>query len=381
MNFDSKHPKVALVYDWLDSRGGGERVLRCLHDMWPEAPIYTLVYDADNAPDWCRECDIRTTYIQDWPLLGKHRKILLSFMPKAWESLDLNEYDVVVSACASCCKGVLTRPDAVHICYCFSPTRYLWDRYYEYYEHAGAIKRRFMPGMIHNVRMWDYLAAQRPDFFAADSDFVGERIRKYYRRDATTIYPGIVVTNESVPEERDDYYLVVSRFISYKRVDLAIEACNRLGRNLVVVGSGGEEERRLRELAGPTVRFVGRVSDEEMRSYYHNARAFLFPGIEDFGLTPLEAQEGGTPVLAYGEGGALETVSDGETGLFFYEQTAESLAACIERFEARGVSLTHRQIHDRSERFSEASFTEDMWDFIRHCIDEKTNANYKRKNQ
>ena len=228
-----------------------------------------------------------------------------------------------------------------------------------------------MPGMIHDVRMWDYLAAQRPDYFAADSDFVAERIRKYYRRDAATIYPGITVTDEPVPEERGDFYLVVSRFVSYKRVDIAIEACNRLGRRLVVVGSGGEEEERLRQIAGPTVEFAGRVSDEEMRGYYHRARAFLFPGIEDFGLTPIEAQEGGTPVLAFGEGGALETVEDGQTGLFFREQTPDALAACIERFEREGVVLTHEQIHQRSARFSEAAFKEEMLGFVGRCLDEK----------
>lgn len=326
-------PKVALVHDWLVSRGGGERVLKCMHEIWPDAPIYTLVYDEEKAPAWCRECDIRTTYIQDWPGGRTHHKYLLSFMPKAWEALDLTEYDLVVSSCASCCKGVLTRPDALHVCYCHSPIRYVWDMYYDYLEGASALKRAFMPGMIHKVRMWDFEASQRVDRFVANSDYVGKRIEKFYRRESITIHPGVDVPEGPVSEERDDYYLVVSRFVGYKRVDLAIEACNRLGRRLVVIGSGGEEEQRLRELAGPTVEFRGRVSDEEMSDAYAHARAFLFPGIEDFGLTPVEAQAHGCSVLAYGEGGALETVVDGETGLFFHEQTAEALAACIAKFE------------------------------------------------
>lgn len=357
--------KVALVHDWLDSRGGGERVLKCFHEIWPDAPIYTLVYDPDRAPEWCRECDVRTTYIQNWPGGVKYRKYLLSFMPKAWESLDLTEYDLVVSSCASLCKGVLTRPDALHVCMCYSPTRYVWDLYHEYYASASAVKRLFMPSMIHKVRMWDFQAAQRVDEFVVDSDFVGKRVEKFYRRPFTTIYPGVPVGEYEVRDADEGYYLVVSRFVGYKRVDLAIEVCNRLGRPLVVIGSGGECEADLRAAAGPTVEFRGRVSDEEMREAYAGAKAFLFPGMEDYGLTPVEAMAAGAPVLAYGRGGALETVSDGRTGLFFHAQTADSLAECMERFERDGVSLSRQQIHDYvSERFSERQFVDRFKAFV-----------------
>jgi glycosyltransferase involved in cell wall biosynthesis len=360
MLFDSKRPKVALVHDWLDSQGGGERVLKCFHDMWPEAPIYTLVYDPDKAPEWCRACDVRTTYIQDWPVLGKHRKLLLQFMPKAWETLDLQEYDLVVSSCASCCKGVLTRPDAVHVCYCHSPIRYVWDLYYDYMRQTDAVRRFAMKRVIPGIREWDYLAAQRVDRFVANSDYVGKRIKKFYRRDSVTVHPATPIHATKVCEP-EGYYLVVSRFVRYKRVDLAVEACNRLGRRLVIIGSGGEEEQRLRELAGPTVEFRGRISDEEMAEAYAGADAFLFPGIEDFGLTPVEAMGSGVPVLAYGEGGALETVEDGQTGLLFGEQVAESLVACIERFEREGVAMSRQEIAEHTrERFSEERFKEQM---------------------
>lgn len=352
--------KVALVHDWLVGSGGGERVLYNMHQLFPEAPIYTLVYDETKAPAWTRDCDIRTTYIQNWPGGMSHHKLLLSFMPKAWEALDLTEYDLVLSSCASCCKGVLTRPDALHVCYCHSPIRYVWDMYYEYYQGASAIKRRFMPGMIHKVRMWDFQAAQRVDHFISNSDFVGKRITKFYRRDSTTIYPGVHINEYPITEEPDDYYLVVSRFVHYKRVDLAIEACNRLGRRLKVIGSGGEEEERLRAMAGPTVEFMGRVSDEVMEQTYSHARAFLFPGMEDFGITPVEAMSAGVPVLAYGVGGGTETVVDGETGLYFAEQTPESLVDCIERFERDGVAKTRHEIHDYSERFSEERFKREL---------------------
>lgn len=353
-------PKVALVHDWLVSCGGGERVLKCMHEIWPDAPIYTLVYDEEKAPEWLRDCDVRTTYIQNWPGGKSHHKLLLSFMPKAWEALDLTEFDLVVSSCSSCCKGILTRPDAAHVCYCHSPIRYVWDLYYDYLRDAGAVKRMFMPSMIHKIRQWDYEAAQRVDHFIANSDYVGKRIEKFYRRDSVTIHPGVPVSEESAPVERGDYYLTVSRFVRYKRIDLAIGACNKLGKKLVVIGSGGEEEQRLREMAGPTVKFVGRVSDKEMQDYYRHSKAFLFPGIEDFGLTPVEAMAAGCPVLAYGEGGALETVVDGKTGLFFNQQSVDSLANCIVRFESETDRFEAHEIQAHAEDFSNEKFKAEL---------------------
>lgn len=361
-----KQPKVALVHDWLVSEGGAEQVLKCFHEIWPDAPIFTLVYNEKTAPSWTRGLDIRTTYIQDWPGGKTHHKFLLSFMPRAWEALDLTEYDLVVSSCASCCKGVITRPDAVHICYCHSPIRYVWDLYYDYLEGASAIKRAFMPSMIHKVRMWDFQAAQRVDCFVSNSDYVGRRISKFYRRESTTVYPGIRLLDGPVYEERGDYYFILSRFVGYKRVDLAIEACNKLGRKLIVAGSGGEEEQKLRAMAGPTVEFVGRVSEDQLNEYYAHAKAFLFPGIEDFGLTPLEAMAGGAPVLAYGEGGALETVVDGETGMFFHGQDADSLAACIKEFEHRSFSAA--ACRARAEQFSIEVFKDRFADFCDRAL-------------
>lgn len=363
-----KDLKVALVHDWLVGRGGGERVLYDIHTLFPDAPIYTLVYDQDKAPEWCKECDIRTTYIQKWPGAKSHHKLLLSFMPKAWEALDLTEYDLVISCCASCCKGVITRPDALHVCYSFSPTRYVWDLYYDYLENTNAIKRFFMKRMIHKVRLWDFQAAQRVDHFAADSNFVGSRIKKYYRRDFTTIYPGTRINEHPITEMPDDYYLVVARFVRYKRVDLAIEACNQLKKKLVVIGSGGEEEERLKKLAGDTVEFLGRVSDEEMERYYSRAKAFLFPGIEDYGITPVEAMSAGVPVLAFGKGGALETVQDGKTGLYFHDQTVSGLVHCIEEFERNGVAYSRQQIHDYSLNFSDEIFKGNFTNFLKEKL-------------
>lgn len=351
--------RVALVHDWLVGQGGGERVLYDLHTMFPGAPIYTLVYDEVKAPAWCRDCDVRTTYVQRIPGASSHHKLMLSLMPRAWEALDLTEFDLVISSCMSCCKGVLTRPDALHVCYCHSPIRYVWDLYYDYLEGADFVHRAAMRRIIPRLREWDYLAAQRVDKFVANSNYVGRRIKKYYRRDSVTIHPATPIAARKVCDS-EGYYLVVSRFVRYKRVDIAIEACNMLNRKLIVVGSGGEEEQRLREMAGPTVEFRGRVSDEELANIYAGADAFLFPGIEDFGLTPIEAMASGVPVLAYGEGGVLETVKDGQTGLIFHEHTAESLVACIGEFEKHKDDFDRPTISSYAASFSSERFVREM---------------------
>ena len=361
--------KVALVHDWLIGNAGGERVLLDFHEIWPDAPIYTLVYDRQRAPSWTHACDVRTTALQKVPGAVSHHKLLLSWMPRAWEALDLTGYDLVVSSCMSCCKGVLTRPDALHVCYCHSPIRYVWDLYYEYLEGTDPVRRAAMKRVIPKVREWDFLAAQRVDEFVSNSDYVGKRIRKFYRRDSVTIHPASPVRFDEVCEA-GEYYLVVSRFVSYKRVDLAIETCNRLGRKLVVVGSGGEDENRLRELSGPTVEFVGAVSDDELAGLYARARAFLFPGVEDFGLTPIEAMSAGVPVLAYGKGGVLETVVDGQTGLYFHAQTPAALSECIERFERDGVQLTRDEIAAYGRVFSRERFQREFGGFVRQKLEE-----------
>lgn len=370
MATDSHGLKVALVHDWLVGNAGGERVLLDMHELWPDAPIYTLVYDEERAPAWTRDCDIRTTALQKVPGAKTHHKMLLSLMPRAWEELDLTGFDLVVSSCMSCCKGVLTRPDALHVCYCHSPIRYVWDLYYDYLAGTDPVRRAAMRRIIPRVRQWDFCAAQRVDYFVANSAYVARRIRKFYRRDAKVIHPSSPVLARQTSEPRG-YYLVVSRFVSYKRVDLAIEACNLLGRRLKVVGSGGEDERMLRELAGPTVEFVGYVTDDEMADLYAGATAFLFPGVEDFGLTPVEAMSAGAPVLAFGEGGVLETVQDERVGLFFHEQTPEALAACIERFEREGVSYTREQIAEYGRQFSRERFKDELSSYVSELLEQE----------
>lgn len=361
--------KVAIVHDWLVSYAGADRVVDCMHHVFPDAPIYTLVYDKEKMPAWFRDYDIRTTWIQKIPFATKLYKKLLPLMPGAFEALDLSEYDLVLSSSSSCSKGVITRPDAVHICYCHTPIRYVWDFYYTYRANANPLVRAVMPGQMHKLRQWDKCAADRVDYFIANSCYIAQRIKKYYRRDSDVIYPCVHI-NQSPFVEKEDFYLVVGRFTWYKRIDLAVAACTKLGRRLVVIGAG-DEESRLRAIAGPTVEFKGGgLSDAEVRDYYLRAKAFLFPGEEDFGITPVEAQSAGTPVLAYGRGGACETVEDGRTGLLFHAQTVDSLAECIEKFEAEGVACTKEEIRAHSLRFSEERFEAQLREYCARRVED-----------
>ena len=361
--------KVAIVHDWLVSYAGADRVVDCMHHVFPDAPIYTLVYDKKKMPAWFRDYDIRTTWLQKLPFATKLYKKMLPLMPGAFEALDLSEYDLVLSSASSCSKGVITRPDAVHICYCHTPIRYVWDFYYTYRANANPLVRAVMPGQMHKLRQWDKCAADRVDYFIANSRYIAQRIKKYYRRDSDVIYPCVHI-NQSPFVEKEDFYLVVGRFTWYKRMDLAVAACTKLGRRLVVIGTG-DEESRLKAMAGPTVEFKGGgLSDEEVRGYYLRAKAFLFPGEEDFGITPVEAQSAGTPVLAFGRGGACETVEDGRTGLLFHAQTVESLAESIEKFEAEGVACTREEIRDHSLRFSEERFEEELREYCLRRVED-----------
>ncbi|HLI07948.1 MAG TPA: glycosyltransferase [Ktedonobacteraceae bacterium] len=329
--------KVALVHDYLNQMGGAERVVIALHQIFPDAPLYTSIYDPERVDPVFRQMDVRTTFMQKLPLVTKHHQPYLPFYPFAMESLDLRGYDLVLSSSSAFGKGVITKPETMHICYCHTPMRWCWN-YSEYVEREqlGSIARRVLPFMITGLRVWDQTSAMRVDHFIANSPVVAERIARYYRREAVVIPPPVEAQRfpfnpATQPEE---YFLIVSRLIPYKRIDLAIEACNRLQLPLVIIGSG-RDEARLQKMAGPTIRFLGRLSDEEVLHYYTHCRAFLFPGEEDFGITPLEAQASGRPVIAYGAGGALASVVEGVTGLFFHEQTAESLATVLAAFDER----------------------------------------------
>ncbi len=360
----SKGMKVAIVHDWLVAYAGADRVVDQMHVLFPNAPIYTLVYDKKNMPKRFETYDIRTTFVQKIPFATRIYKWLLTLMPRAFEQLDLMAYDLVISSCSCCSKGVITRPDAVHICYCNTPIRYAWDFYHVYLKQAHWLKRLVMPSQMSRIRLWDYAAAGRVDHFIANSNYIAKRIQKYYRREADVIYPSVHINEMTPPDHPDDYYLMVGRFTHYKRMDLGVLACVALGKRLIVVG-GGEMEKTMRALANQNVTFLGKKSDEEIRTLYRNAKAFLFPGEEDFGITVVEAQSAGCPVLAFGRGGALETVRDGETGYFFDEQSKESLMQCMERFEKEGVAYDRQAIKEHSKQFSEERF---RCQFLQYCL-------------
>ncbi|GAC1380739.1 MAG: glycosyltransferase family 4 protein [Ktedonobacteraceae bacterium] len=327
--------KVALVHDYLNQMGGAERVVMAFHEIFPDAPIYTSIYDPKRVDAAFQKMDIRTSFMQKLPLVTQHHQPYLPFYPFAMESLDLRGYDLVLSSSSAFGKGVITKPETMHICYCHTPMRWCWN-YDEYVEREqlGKMARSILPFLITGLRIWDQTSSTRVDHFIANSPVVAERIRKYYRREAVIIPPPVEARRFpfDAATQLEDYFLIVSRFIPYKRIDLAIEACNRLQLPLVIIGSG-RDEQRLKKMAGSTIRFLGRLSDEEVLSYYTHCRAFLFPGEEDFGITPLEAQASGRPVIAYGAGGALASMVDGVTGVFFKEQTAESLTAALASFD------------------------------------------------
>ncbi|GAC1422664.1 MAG: glycosyltransferase family 4 protein [Ktedonobacteraceae bacterium] len=334
--------KVALVHDYLNQMGGAERVVLALHEIFPDAPIYTSIYDPQRVDPAFQKMDIRTSFMQKFPGVTKHHQPYLPFYPFAMESLDLRGYDLVLSSSSAFGKGVITRPETLHICYCHTPMRWCWN-YDEYVEREqlGGAARKVLPFLITGLRIWDQTSAMRVDHFIANSPVVAERIQKYYRRDAIVIPPPVEASRFRFDPtlESEDYFLTLSRLIPYKRVDLAIEACNRLHLPLVVIGTGRDRDR-LKQLAGPTIRFMGRLSDEEVLHYFAHCRAFLSLNEEDFGITPLEAQASGRPVIAYGAGGALTSVVDGVTGTFFTEQTVDSLTAVLASFNEKTYDPT-----------------------------------------
>jgi len=326
--------RIAIVHDFLNQPGGAERVVEVFLEMFPGAPVYTSVYDSHAMPAFWRGVDVRTSFMQKLGARLGIAKALLPLYPMAFESFDLSGYDLVLSSTTAFAKGVLTRPGTAHVCYCNNPARFLWT-YGDYVarESLPPGSRLILPVVASALRVWDYAAAQRVDRFVAGSHNAARRIAKYYRRDSEVLQSPIdVAAYEPAPNEIGDFFLVVSRLQSYKRLDLAIEACSGLGMKLIVVGDG-PDRRRLESLAGPTIHFAGRLPNEDVRKLLARCRALIFPGEEDFGLTPLEAQASGRPVIALRRGGALETVREGETGIFFDQPAVDALADALSRFE------------------------------------------------
>jgi glycosyltransferase involved in cell wall biosynthesis len=365
---EGRQLKVALVHDYLNQYGGAERVLEELHALFPSAPVYTSMYWPEKMSPTINRLDIRTSFMQRLPLVTRNHQPFLLLYPLAFESFDLSEFDVVISNSSAFCKGVVTSPGTLHICYCLTPMRWVWN-YHAYVdrERLGLLARMVLPAAISQLRAWDVASAQNVDRFLAISRTVSARIRKFYRRDATVIYPPVNCDAFRLPPGRvEDYYLIVSRLVPYKRIDLAIDTFTRLGIPLKIVGSAGRNLLQLRARAGRNVEFVGRVSDAELKELYAGCRGLVFPGEEDFGIAPLEANASGRPVIAFAGGGALDTVVDGQTGVLFERQQVECLIEAIRRAEATDWDSDTLRRHAR--KFDRHVFRDQLLQFVGESV-------------
>jgi glycosyltransferase involved in cell wall biosynthesis len=372
--------RIAIVHHWFVTQGGGERVAEVIGSIYPEADLFTLVTDASQMPQGLAGRRTTASLLQRVPGAKSMHRHLLPLYPFAVEQLDLSAYDLVLTSDSGPMKGVITSPNAIHICYCHSPMRYLWDRYHAYAAQMSPLSRFFFSIAAHYVRNWDYQAAQRVTHFIANSEYVARRISHYYRRTSTVINPPIDTERAFIADDPEDYYLAVGRLVPYKRTEILIEACNRLGRPLRIVGDG-PEMKRLRSVAGPTIQFVGKLSTSELWHTYAHCRALLFAADEDFGMVPLEAQACGRPVVAYGMGGSLETVrgypdrvgrrpgrESDATGMFFYSQTADAVAAAILRLEAVESELSAQAIQEHARQFDTGIFIEKIRQFVSEVL-------------
>jgi glycosyltransferase involved in cell wall biosynthesis len=354
--------KVALVHDWGNQVGGAENVLLALKELFPNAPVYMSMYDPAVMPAVCRTWEIRTSFLDRLPLVKRHHQPFLPLYPLAFEQFDLSEFDLVISNKSGFCHGIITPPETLHIDYCLTPTRYVWDYHgYARREGIGRLAHFLLQPLLTYLRTWDRLAADRVDHFVAISREVQRRIRKYYRRDSVIIYPPVEMDRFVPGEGYEDYFLIVSRLIPYKRIDLAVRAFNELGLPLKIVGDG-RDRLALERMAGPNVEFLGRLPDSELQRLLQRCRAFVFPGYEDFGIAPLEANAVGRPVIAYRAGGALDTVVDGKTGLFFDEPTPGSLAAAVRALD--DVAFEPEVIRQHASRFDKSVFHREMRRFV-----------------
>jgi glycosyltransferase involved in cell wall biosynthesis len=355
LNEEQPVMKVAIVHYWLVGMRGGEKVIEALCDLYPEADIFTHVYLPNMVSEKIRSHKIIPTFINALPKAGKMYKTYLPLMPLALEHIDLRGYDLIISSESGPSKGILAPADAIHVCYCHTPMRYIWNMYEDYRKSAGRVTRTLMPLFAHYLRMWDVTAAHRVDSFVANSSTVAARIRRYYGVNAEVVYPPVDVGAFYVaePARIGDFFLMAGELVPYKRPDLAVKAFNATKKKLVVIG-GGEMLDELRRIAGPTVKILGPQPFSVLRDHYASCRALIFPGEEDFGMVPVEAMASGRPVIAFGRGGALETVADGETGLFFREQSVEAIASAVRRFENFNVDPI--KINKHAQKFATDHF-------------------------
>lgn len=360
--------QIALVHDYLAQDGGAERVLKAFHEMWPEAPIFVLFYDKEKIPQFAK-ADVRESFIGRLPMGRRKYQWFLPLMPIATERHNLHGFDVVLSSTSAFAKGVLTRPGTLHLSYCHTPTRYLWTDTHEYIADLkyNALIKAVLPRLIHRMRLWDKMSADRVDHFIANSDTVRQRIYKYYRRDSDIVYPPVDTHEFFIAEKIEDYYVTGGRLVPYKRMDLVVHVFNRLGWPLKIFGTG-PEMNVLKKMAGSNIEFLGRVSDKEKAELLSKAKAFIHPQVEDLGITPIESMASGRPVIAYPVGGVTETVIPGKTGVFFPKQTWESLLDVLLKFDSN--SWDSEYIRNHALRFSADRFKLQMEKYVADRFEE-----------
>lgn len=357
----------ALVHDWFCTIGGGEMVVKAINEIWHDFDIFSLVdsFDEDKRNEILKGKQVKTSFIQNLPTAKKNHRKFLQFYPTAIEQLEISKYELIISSSSAAAKGVLTNSNQLHICYCHSPARYAWDLYYHYLKESGlnkGIKGLYAKYVLHKFRLWDIISSNRVDYFIANSNYIAKRIKKVYNRDSTVIYPPIDVEFFNFHESKENFYLAASRMVPYKKIDLIVETFNTMpDKNLVVIGDG-PDYKKIKNIAKSNIEFKGFLPKIELKYYLQRAKGFIFAADEDFGMLPVEAQACGTPVIALGKGGLLETVIPNKTGVFFYEQTINSLVKGINDFDK--ISFNHEEIRKHALNFSTDRFKREIKEFI-----------------
>lgn len=357
--------KIALVFDWMTNPGGAEKVNLLLHKMFPQATIFTSIFNEKQVKGF-EKAAITTSFIQNLPFAKNHHQLYLGMMPYAYENFDLSNFDIVISSSHACAKGIITKPETLHICYCHTPMRYAWDNWHSYIDQykMNPILKFFGKRRIHSLRMWDRLSAERVDYFVANSLTTKERIEKYYNKQSTVIHPMVKTSDFKISEKTGGYYLAVGRLTPYKKFDLIVDTFNQIGLPLKIVGTG-ISENELKASAHANIEFIGNADDKTLKTLYSECEALIFPQVEDFGITAIEAMASGRPVIAYKKGGALDTIEEGKTGIFFEKQDELHLKAAIEEYQKNKKKFIPQDIRKHAEKFDEKEFENKFLSYLK----------------